>query len=113
MNHAMDYLPTGIIVPIVTAFRKDTAFDPESQRKVVQRVLRGNPAAIFALGTTGEAPLITYPKTRRDIITIILDEVSRIDGVKPHVLAGVTDSAECSTMTAIENTVRNTEEAKQ
>jgi 4-hydroxy-tetrahydrodipicolinate synthase len=78
----------GIIPPLVTPLTGRDALDHEGLGRLVEHVLAGGVHGIFLLGTTGEAPSLSY-RLRRDAIRRACDHVR---GRVP-VLVGITDTA--------------------
>jgi dihydrodipicolinate synthase/N-acetylneuraminate lyase len=78
----------GIIPPLVTPLRERDALDEEGLQRLVEHVLRGGVHGLFILGTTGEAPSLSY-HLRRELIARVCELVQ---GRVP-VLVGITDTA--------------------
>lgn len=79
---------SGIIPPLVTPLSDRDQLDVDGLHRLVQHVISGGVSGIFILGTTGEAPSLSY-RLRREMIKRTIDIV---DGRVP-VLVGVTDTA--------------------
>ncbi|EDY18369.1 dihydrodipicolinate synthetase [Chthoniobacter flavus Ellin428] len=78
----------GIIPPIVTPLRSRDELDVEGLERLVQHVLAGGVHGIFILGTTGEAPGLSY-RLRRELI----ERTCRLVAGRVPVLVGITDTA--------------------
>ncbi|MCX7428442.1 MAG: dihydrodipicolinate synthase family protein [Planctomycetia bacterium] len=78
----------GIIPPMVTPLVARDALDVEGLERLVEHILAGGVAGLFVLGTTGEAPSLSYP-LRREVI----DRVCRQVRGRVPVLVGVTDTS--------------------
>jgi len=78
----------GIIPPMVTPLRDRDALDVPGLERLVEHILDGGVHSLFILGTTGEAPSLSY-RLRRDLI----DRVCRQVGGRVPVLVGITDTA--------------------
>lgn len=78
----------GIIPPLVTPLNGQDELDVDGLQRLVAHVLDGGVHGLFILGTTGEAPSLSY-RLRRELI----GRVCRlVDGAAP-VLVGITDTA--------------------
>lgn len=78
----------GIVPPLVTPLLDRDTIDVEGTRRLIEHVIAGGVHGIFVLGTTGEAPSLSY-QLRRDFIQLACDVV----GGRVPVLAGVTDTS--------------------
>ncbi|MEO1524747.1 MAG: dihydrodipicolinate synthase family protein [Planctomycetota bacterium] len=79
---------SGIIPPIVTPLKARDELDIDGLGRLVEHVIAGGVAGVFVLGTTGEAPSLSY-RLRREMIQRC---VALVAGRVP-VLVGVTDTA--------------------
>lgn len=79
---------SGIIPPLVTPLRSRDELDHAGLEKLLEHVLAGGVHGIFLLGTTGEAPSLSYG-LRRELVERACSQVA---GRVP-VLVGVTDSS--------------------
>ncbi len=79
---------TGIIVPMVTPLRGRDELDVPGLHRLVEHILAGGVHGILALGTTGEAPSLSY-RLRREVIE---QTCAQAAGRVP-VLIAVTDTA--------------------
>ena len=78
----------GIIPPLVTPLRDIDAIDEPGLQGLIEHVIAGGVHGVFVLGTTGEAPSLSY-RLRRELISHVCELVnSRIP-----VLVGITDTA--------------------
>jgi len=78
----------GIIPPLVTPLRDRDALDAGGLERLVEHVIAGGVQGLFLLGTTGEAPSLSY-RLRRQVIMRVCAQVR---GRVP-VLVGITDTA--------------------
>ena len=78
----------GIVPPLVTPLTARDQLDVEGLQRLLLHVIEGGVAGVFILGTTGEAPSLSY-RLRREMIE---QTVQIVDGRIP-VLVGVTDTA--------------------
>ena len=84
-------LPTklqGIIPPMVTPLEDRDTIDVDGLERLVEHILSGGVSGLFILGTTGEAPGLSY-RLRREVIERTCHQVA---GRVP-VLVGITDTA--------------------
>ncbi len=84
----MNFRPSGIIPPLVTPLTGRDQLDIKGLERLIERVISGGVHGIFILGTTGEAPSLSYP-LRRELIT---RAVAMVAGRVP-VLVGITDTS--------------------
>src|SRR5580692_9044910 len=78
----------GIIPPIVTPLRARDELDVAGLERLIEHILGGGVHGLFVLGTTGEAPSLSY-RLRRELIERTCRQVA---GRVP-VLVGITDTA--------------------
>lgn len=78
----------GIVPPLVTPLRARDELDRDGLARLLDHVIGGGVAGIFILGTTGEAPSLSY-RLRREMI----GETIRLVAKRVPVLVGVTDTA--------------------
>ncbi len=78
----------GIIPPIVTPLRARDELDEAGLEALIEHILAGGVHGLFVLGTTGEAPSLSY-RVRRAMIERTCRQVA---GRVP-VLVGITDTA--------------------
>ena len=79
---------TGIIPPLITPLTDYDTLDQEGLERLVEHVIDGGVSGVFILGTTGEAPSLSY-RLRRELIERVC---ALIDGRVP-VFVGITDTA--------------------
>ena len=79
---------TGIIPPLVTPLTARDQLDHDGLARLIEHVLAGGVSGLFLLGTTGEAPSLSY-RLRHELITTACQQVA---GRVP-VLVGVTDTS--------------------
>lgn len=78
----------GIIPPMVTPLRDRDTLDVAGVERLIEHVLTGGVHGLFILGTTGEAPSLSY-RLRRELITRTCQQVAN----RVPVLVGITDTA--------------------
>ncbi|MHC2066374.1 dihydrodipicolinate synthase family protein [Bremerella sp. T1] len=78
----------GIIPPLVTPLLGRDELDREGLSRLVEHVIDGGVHGLFILGSTGEAPSLSY-RLRREMIDAVCQQT---DGRVP-VLVGITDTA--------------------
>ena len=86
--HTFDKPLTGVIPPLVTPLTDRDRIDDSGTERLINHVIEGGVSGIFVLGTTGEAPSLSY-RLRRDFIQLACNIVK---GRVP-VLVGITDTA--------------------
>lgn len=79
---------SGVIPPLVTPMLARDQLDYAGLERLIEHVLAGGVHGIFVLGTTGEAPSLSYA-LRREMIA----ETIRIVSSRVPVLVGITDTA--------------------
>jgi 4-hydroxy-tetrahydrodipicolinate synthase len=78
----------GIIPPLVTPLRARDELDHAGLERLVEHLVAGGVSGLFILGTTGEAPSLSY-RLRRELI----DSVCRLVDGRVLVLVGITDTS--------------------
>ena len=78
----------GIIPPMVTPLRNRDELDRDGLERLVNHVIAGGVNGLFILGSTGEAPSLSY-RLRKELI----DAVCRLADNRVPVLVGITDTA--------------------
>ena len=78
----------GIIPPLVTPLADRDTLDVAGLERLIEHVLAGGVTGLFILGTTGEAPALSY-RLRRELIDRVCRQVVR----RVPVLVGITDTA--------------------
>ena len=86
MNQASNF--RGIIPPMITPLSGRDELDEAGLERLIEHILGGGVHGLFVLGTTGEAPSLSY-HLRRELIERTCRQV---DGRVP-VLVGITDTA--------------------
>ncbi len=79
---------SGVIPPLVTPMVARDQLDYTGLERLVEHVVAGGVHGLFVLGTTGEAPSLSYP-LRREMIS----ETIRIVANRVPVLVGITDTS--------------------
>lgn len=79
---------SGIIPPMVTPLLDNQTLDKQGLERLIEHMIRGGVHGIFALGTTGEAPSLSY-SLRQELIGLTCKQA---DGRVP-IMMGITDSA--------------------
>ena len=79
---------SGIIPPLVTPLAARDSLDVGGLERLLEHVIAGGVSGVFILGTTGEAPSLSY-RLRREMIA----QTVRIVDLRIPVLVGVTDTA--------------------
>ena len=78
----------GIIPPLVTPLAARDVIDVEGTQRLLEHVIAGGVHGLFILGTTGEAPSLSY-RLRREYVQL----VCQIVGGRIPVLVGITDTS--------------------
>ncbi len=78
----------GIIPPVVTPLLEQDKLDIESLERILENMIRGGVNGVFLLGTTGEAPSLSY-RLRQEYVT----ESVRIVAGRVPVLVSVSDTS--------------------
>ncbi|MDG2169501.1 MAG: dihydrodipicolinate synthase family protein [Opitutales bacterium] len=78
----------GIIPPLITPLKDPDTLDVEGLERLLEHMIQGGVNGIFALGTTGEGPCLSY-QLRMQVVL----EVCRIVDQRIPVLVAVTDTA--------------------
>ncbi len=84
-------LPTplrGIIPPLVTPLRGRDTLDTAGLERLIEHLITGGVHGLFILGTTGEAPSLSY-RLRRELI----EHTCKFVQNRVPVLVGITDTA--------------------
>ncbi|TWT95056.1 dihydrodipicolinate synthase family protein [Neorhodopirellula pilleata] len=88
MNSSSTLALRGIIPPLVTPLSRRDELDSEGLNRLIEHLIDGGVSGVFILGTTGEAPSLSY-RLRRQLISEVTDRVAN----RIQVLVGVTDTA--------------------
>ena len=78
----------GIVPPMVTPLTNRDQLDHAGLEKLIEHMLAGGVHGLFVLGTTGEAPSLSY-RLRRELITRVCQQVAH----RVPVLVGITDTS--------------------
>jgi len=78
----------GIIPPMITPLRDRDALDVAGLERLIEHILAGGVHGLFILGTSGEAPSLSY-RLRRELI----ERVCRLVRGRVPVLVGITDTS--------------------
>lgn len=87
-SKSMTRILSGIIPPLVTPLRGRDELDQAGLERLIEHVLGGGVSGLFVLGTTGEAPSLSY-RLRRELI----ERVCRQTAGRVPVLVGITDTS--------------------
>ena len=91
MGSNSDLLPTplrGIIPPMVTPLLDRDSLDVAGLERLIEHILAGGVHGLFILGTTGEAPSLSY-RLRFELVERVCAQVKR----RVPVLVGITDTS--------------------
>lgn len=78
----------GIIPPMVTPLTDRDTLDHDGLHRLIEHIVAGGAHGLFILGTTGEAPSLSY-RLRRELI----DRVCQIMANRLPILVGITDTS--------------------
>jgi 4-hydroxy-tetrahydrodipicolinate synthase len=78
----------GIIPPVITPLKDRDVLDVEGLERLIEHMLVGGVHGLFVLGSTGEAPSLSYA-VRREMITRVCKQAKG----KVPVVVGVTDTS--------------------
>lgn len=78
----------GIVPPVVTPLAGRDQLDHDGALQLIEHILAGGVSGLFILGTTGEAPSLSY-RLRRQWIDLVCQQVA---GRVP-ILVGITDTS--------------------
>ena len=78
----------GIIPPLVTPLQERDSLDVAGLERLIEHILAGGVHGLFILGTTGEAPSLSY-RLRYEIIDRVCTQVKE----RVPVLVGITDTS--------------------
>lgn len=79
---------SGVIPPMVTPLRARDEIDHAGLERLIEHLIQGGCNGLFILGTTGEAPSLSY-RLRRELIETVVGLVNK----RIPVLVGITDTA--------------------
>src|SRR5262245_33761956 len=78
----------GIVPPMVTPLRDRDTLDTAGLERLIEHILSGGVHGLVILGTSGEAPSLSY-KLRRDLI----DRTCRQVNGRVPIMVGITDTS--------------------
>jgi len=78
----------GVTPPLITPLKSRDEIDHPGLERLLEHVLKGGVSSVFILGSTGEAPSLSY-RLRRELITTTCKQVAH----RVPVLVGITDTA--------------------
>ncbi|MCH1438912.1 MAG: dihydrodipicolinate synthase family protein, partial [Rubripirellula sp.] len=78
----------GIVPPLVTPLVDRDKLDYVGTQRLLEHVIKGGVHGVFILGTTGEAPSLSY-RLRREFIKLVSETVDH----RVPVFVGVTDTS--------------------
>lgn len=81
-------LISGIIPPMITPLLNRNTIDTKGLENLIEHILLGGVHGLFILGTTGEAPALSY-KLREQIIELTCKQVNE----RTPILVGITDTS--------------------
>jgi 4-hydroxy-tetrahydrodipicolinate synthase len=84
----MKYPLQGIIPPMVTPLKGNDTLDIEGLERLIEHILSGGVHGLFILGTTGEAPNLSYHLRRELVRQTCIQVAGRVP-----VLVGVSDTS--------------------
>lgn len=91
----------GIIPPVVTPLVDRDQLDVPGLSRLVEHILAGGVHGLFILGTTGEAPSLSYQLRRK-----MISRVCHFVGKRVPVLVGITDTSFVESVTLAEQAAR-------
>ena len=78
----------GVIPPMISPLKDRDSLDQQGLDRLIEHLIEGGVHGIFLLGTTGEAPSLSY-RLRRDLI----DQSARRIATRLPFLVGITDTS--------------------
>jgi len=78
----------GIIPPVITPLQDRDTLDVKGLERLIEHILAGGVHGLFILGTTGEAPSLSY-RLRYEVIERVCKQVKK----RVPVLVGITDTS--------------------
>jgi 4-hydroxy-tetrahydrodipicolinate synthase len=84
----------GIIPPVITPLNDRDVLDVAGLQRLVEHMLAGGVHGLFVLGSSGEAPSLSYA-TRRELITRVCEQVNH----RVPVVVGITDTSITESLT--------------
>jgi len=92
----------GIIPPLVTPLINDSTIDEVGLKKLIEHIIAGGVHGVFLLGTTGEAPNLSY-KLRKEFVKTACALINK----RIPVLVGITDTCMEGSLEMAEYAKRN------
>ncbi len=84
----MQPMLSGIVPPLISPLKARDALDHSGLERLIEHVLAGGVHGLFLLGTTGEAPSLSY-RLRRELI----DRAASVVAGRVPILVGITDTS--------------------
>ena len=78
----------GIITAMVTPLDEKNNLDEKGLERLIEHLIGGGVHGIFVLGTTGEAPHLTY-----DVRSALIEQACKLAGSRVPVIVGITDTS--------------------
>ena len=91
----------GIITPMLTPLVDPDRLDAGALERLIEHLLQGGVSGLFILGSTGEAPGLSY-RLRKEVI----DRACGIANGRRPVLVGITDTSSVESMGIAEYSAR-------
>jgi 4-hydroxy-tetrahydrodipicolinate synthase len=91
----------GIIPPVLTPLLDRDTLDRAAFERLLEHLITGGSSALFILGSTGEAPGLSY-RLRREVV----DRACAAAGSRIPILAGITDTSFIESLRAAEYAAR-------
>lgn len=88
MSETTGNLLKGIIPPMVTPLSSQDEIDRGGLKKLIEHLIAGGVHGLFILGTTGEAPALSY-RLRYDLVQQVCKQVRK----RVPIYVGITDTA--------------------
>src|SRR4051812_43501002 len=88
MNGAKNKLLEGIVPPLITPLLSHDQLNEPGLERLIEHVLAGGVHGLFILGTSGEAPSLSY-RLRRELIA----RTCQLVAGRVPVLVGITDTS--------------------
>lgn len=96
MKHVNNVLK-GVIVPMVTPLKEENQLDNKGLEQLIDHLIIGGVHGLFILGTTGEAPGLSY-SLRRELVERVCKQVNK----RIPVLVGITDTSKTESLNLAE-----------
>ena len=88
MEHKLPRPLRGVVTAMVTPLDPDLNLDQKGLERLVEHLITGGVHGIFILGTTGEAPNLSY-----DVRFAVIEQTCRLAGTRVPVIVGITDTS--------------------